>query len=190
MRTIRGWRALLLILSGCIVTGALGMIATADEIVRRDELRHDAGGPLDLREASHGHRGAKLVHTLRTYDPWRPRWLRGDRDVINLTFDRQDSGSESVERVLVVDWENGRLGAEMADVLTDPPTELGSVRVERPTRRTLRLIFPRRMLKGSAPLEAYRWRVNVTYEGPGCEGSFCFDLLPESGRPGILHELR
>lgn len=182
-------RVLAIILSVCLAT-TVALVATADEVTRRDDLRRDAGGPLDIKEVSHGHRGTRLVHTLRTYDPWRSRWLRGSRDVINLTFDRQDGGADSVERVLVVDWKDGRLRGEVVDVLTDPPAELGRVRIERPTRRLLRLIFAKRLLRGSEPLDAYRWRVNVSYEGPGCDDSFCFDLLPESGHRAILHELR
>lgn len=181
---------MLVILGMCVLTAAVALVATADEVTTRDDLRRDAGGPLDLKEVSHGHRGNKLVHTLRTYDPWRSRWFKGRRDVINLTFDRQDSGADSVERVLVVDWSDGRLRGEMADVLTDPPNELGTVRIERPTRRVLRLIFPERLLRGTDPLVAYRWRASVSYKGPGCSDSFCFDLLPESGRQSILHELR
>lgn len=89
----------------------------------------------------------------------------------------------------LTDWEDGRLRAEMADVLTDPPTELGRVRIKRPSRRILRLIFPQRLLRGSESLDAYRWSVSASYEGPDCD-NYCFDLLPEPGRRAILHRLR
>lgn len=172
----------------CLVASSMALVATADDQTVRDDVRRDASGPLDLKEVSHGHRGRRLIHTLRTYDAWRGRWLRGERDVINLTFDRQDARNAGVERVLVVDYADGRLVSGMFNVLTEPPTRLGGARIERPSRRVIRLIFPRRLLKRSG-LRSYRWRANVTYEGPGCD-SYCIDHLPEHERRGILHDLR
>lgn len=180
-------RTICLTLIACLSATALTLVASADERTVRDDLRRDAGGPLDLKEVSHGHRGQRLVHTLRTYDAWRDRWLRGDQDSINLTFNRQDSGSAGVERVLAVDYENGALVASMFNVLTDPPTRVGKVRIRRPNNRVLRLIFPQRLLKRNH-LQAYRWKVNVLYEGPGCD-YYCADHIPEAGRRGILHDL-
>lgn len=175
-------------LIACLGAMALTLVASADERTVRDDLRRDADGPLDLKEVSQGHRGQRLVHTLRTYDAWRDRWLLGDQDSINLTFDRQDSASAGVERVLAVDYEDGKLVASMFNVLTDPPTRVGKVHIERPNNRVLRLTFPQRLLKRNR-LQAYRWKVNVLYEGPGCD-YYCADHLPEAGRRGILHDLR
>jgi hypothetical protein len=174
-------------LAAAFLSVAAGLVAHSDEIWTRDNLRRDAGGPLDLSAVFHGHRGGRLVHTLRTYDPWRGRWLQGNRNSIQLTFDGQDDGGESVERVLAIDYRDGELVANMMNVVQERSKVVGRARIERPTRKILRLVFPVRLLKRE-PLDAYRWEAHVFYDGPGCP-TYCADEVPRSGEPGILHNL-
>jgi hypothetical protein len=176
--------AIIVCLVAIIVSSPVGV--EADEVSQRDNLHRDAGGPLDVSVVSHGHRGERLVHTLHTYDSWRGRWLRGRANSIQLTFDRQDGEEHSVERVLAVDYMQGRLIARMLNVTGDRSRLVGYAKIERPRRTVLTLVFPRRFLK-RVEFPSYRWGVNVFYNGPGCD-SYCGDDLPSSGRRGILHE--
>jgi hypothetical protein len=172
---VEAWRnfAVLLVTAAMIVAGS----AAADTATVRDAAG-DTNGPIDLSAASHGHRRAKLVHTLRTHELWRGRALRGD-GVINLTFNRQDGQDKGVERVMVVDYQSGGLVAKMFDVIHD--REVGEVLLRRPDLRTLRLVFPKRYVKRQDP-GPYRWTVGVTDD----KG---LDHLPEPERRAILHRI-
>ncbi len=186
-RGARSVQAMLVLVISVLMMASTGSLATGDEVTVRDNLRRDAGGPLDLAAVSHGHRGARLVHTLRTYEPWRGRWLRGRTNNIQLTFDRQDGGQHRVERVLAVDYFEGELIARMLNVTGDRIRVVGYAKIERPHRRILTLVFPQRLLK-RREFDAYRWGAYVFYAGPGCE-SYCGDEIPRSGAPRILHDL-
>lgn len=186
-RGMRAFHVTAVMVVAVSMTAAPGPIASGDEVTVRDNLRRDAGGPLDLKDVSHGHRGRRLVHTLRTYDAWRGRWLRGRTDNIQLTFNRQDGGEHKVERVLAVDYFEGELTARMINVTRDRLPLVGYAKIERPSRTILTLVFPRRFLK-RRDFAAYRWGAYVFYDGPGCE-SYCGDEIPRAGEAGVLHDL-
>ncbi len=109
----------------------------------------DVAGPLDVRSVSHGHRGARLTHTLRTYGAFPGRLLAGDNAVV-FAFDTNNRRS-SFERGAVVFWANGRLRAV---VVNRRGNLLARVAVSRPDRRSVKVTLSRRAL-GSP--DGYRW---------------------------------
>ena len=169
-------------------------IALADVVSRRDGEATD-NGPLDIKWVSHGHRERRLIHTLRTYEPWRNRALRHSSSWIAL-FDRR-SGSFGDERYLRVDYSQDKgLYARMTTFGTHGPGEfIGRVQVWRPNDHSVRVRFPKRFL--GRHVERYEWRAITSFEdGDTCRSSpdsadqgGCIDSAPGRHQPAIEHDL-
>src|ERR687892_2897144 len=70
---------------------------------------NDTASALDIRSISHGHKGSRVTHTLRTYGRFSSRLLRGDA-VIVFAFDTNGT-ARSTERFVFVFWASGSLRA-------------------------------------------------------------------------------
>ncbi len=155
-----------------VVVAALVAPATAQANRKTVADGDDVSGSLDIRSVSHGHRGTRLTHTLRTYAPFAGRLLRND-NVIGFAFDTSGTRS-SVERYAFVFWESGRLHAI---VIRPNGRFVASARVSRPSSRSVKVKLSRRSL-GNPP--GYRW-FGFTTMGEN------FDVAPN--RRSILHDI-
>ena len=170
-------------------------MALADVVTRHDGEAAD-NGPLDIKVVSHGHRDGGLIHTLTTYEPWRNRALRHSSSWIALMFDRR-SGSFGDERYLRIEYSQDKgLHARMTTFGTHGPGEfIGRVDVWRPTRRSLRVRFPRRYLGRN--VSRYEWRATTSFEDRAtCRSSpdsadqgGCIDSAPGRNQTAIEHDL-
>lgn len=145
-----------------IVALVVGMTTPAAADSRRVVDGNDVGGFLDVRSMTHGHGDdGRLRHKVVTHDSWGSRRLQRDCGSLELVFMRPGRSHRAV-RVFY----DGGLKAEMVDYGGDEPRVIGMVKVRRPNRQTVVVVFKRRML--GADLDTYRWGVvTETYRG-GC----------------------
>ena len=180
-----------------LVLGVLllfGSPAAADTVARSDG--EQTSGSLDIKAVSHGHRGTRLTHTLRTYERWRNRALRDDSSWIALIFDRRPDSLDD-DRYLRIDYSKERgLYARMTTFgAHGPGSFIGRVDVRRLTQRSVKVRFPKRFLGRS--VSRYEWRAITSFEDTqACRSSpdsasqgGCLDYAPGRHRPGIEHDL-
>lgn len=179
----------------------LAMPVAAAPIARADTRRwhdgNDARGPLDIAAIAQGHRigpnGVRqLVHTVRLRRAWPVKKLR-HRGFVHLTFDRPGHRGSPPERTVWIVYRRGRLVATMYNTLGDPPKRLARVALWRPDWRTVKVAFPKTLLKRRG-LERYKWDALSFVEGrhelcPDPDG--CTDLAPDpqKGRRYVRHVL-
>lgn len=174
---------ILVIVSLATLVGA----ASGDVSRVRDRRGDSSARAIDIKWVQHGHRDGKLLHTVRTYRPWRKVWLK-DWSAINFTFDRKDGRRRNVERVLVVVYRKGRLVARMGDVTSKQTRWIGRGEVRRPNGKTLKVLFERRLL--GRHFGAYDWGYTMMIQDAGPCDQVCSDSVPELGSPAIRHRLQ
>ena len=164
---------------------ALGVALFASANARADTKRisdgNDRPGPLDIRSASHGHDGARVVHTISTFGSWRMGLI--GRNTSNLfAVEISTDGDPALERVVIVSSANGRL---VAPVIRLPAgTVVGSASASRPNGRAVRVSIRRSLLGNPS---GYRWNAHSQYRATGACSRFCIDRAPNSGR--VLHDI-
>jgi hypothetical protein len=134
---------------------------------------NDVATALDIRSVSHGHRGARLTHSIRTYGAFSSRFLSGDNFFV-FVFDT-DGTRSTAERFVVVFWGGGRLRAAVTRGNGD---FIRWTRVSRPSSHSVKVTLRRGSL-GNPP--GYRW---VAVSVVGQRG----DSAPNRGL--ILHDIR
>ena len=142
---------------------------------------NDRPGPLDIRSASHGHNGARVVHTVSTFGTW-GLGLVGPNTSNLLAVEISTDSDPALERVALVFTANGRLVARV--IRLPAGTVVGSASASKPNRRTVRVSIPRSLLGNPT---GYRWRAHSQYRAAGACSSFCIDKAPNAGR--ILHDI-
>ena len=134
--------------------------ASADERVILDG--NDVAGPLDIRRATQGHAGPRAVtHSVTTFRRFRSSSLRG-QNVLTFQFDTNGRPAR-FERLVFVVWTNGRLRA----LVSNRRRVIGTARVSRPNRRTVRVKVRERLLDPAG----YHWLVASFFRGG-------FDIAP------------
>lgn len=157
----------------------------------------DARGPLDIAAISHGHRmgpkgGRQLVHTIRFHRAWPVRKLK-HRGFAHVQLDRRGHRDGPQEREVWIVYRRGHLIATMYNTLGDPPKKLARVQLWRPDRRTVKIAFPKKLIKRRG-LERYKWSV-IAFVESGHElcpkRDACSDLAPNpaNGRRFVRHVL-
>lgn len=187
-----GGKLLLVVATAVAVTLTPFVEASAD-YVRLLDLP-DTPGRLDIRNIRHGHgeRPGVLFHRLGTHRRW-ARWRLGNQSVIYFWI--STDADAYAERRIVVDFVSRRLRAQMEryDEFSDGAaiSILANLRVTRPTRRSIKVFFPRRLL-GKAVTE-YGWSAETYYrarDSRRCRRRVCIDDAPVgSGRGRVVHRL-
>lgn len=153
-------RTWFVLLTAALLCGGLVPAAGADGERRRDG--NDARGPLDIARISHGHRDGRLVHTIRLRRPWPAQELR-HRGFAHVYFELRGHPGNPPERTLQIVYEKGGLVARMYNSLGDPPKHIGRVALRRPDRRTVRVLFPPKLLRRG--VQRYKWNAVTFVEG-------------------------
>ena len=156
-------------------------VAQADR--RQISDGNDVSGRLDIRSASHGHAGARLVHRISTFGTWGNRLVR--RSGTNLfSLDISTDGDRRPERVVLIYSRNGRIIADVFRFSGGNLTLIGSASASRPNARTVRVSIRRSRLGNPG---RYRWNVYSQYKNAGACSNFCVDRAPNRGR--VLHDI-
>jgi hypothetical protein len=176
-------RRVALVLVAALLDSVSGTAAVHAD-TRRWRDGNDARGPLDIALVSQGHRmGPKgvpqLVHTIRLHRAWPVKKLR-HQGFVHVLFDRKGHPNGPEERNLWIVYRGGHLVATMYNSLGDPPKRLARVALWRPDWRTVKVAFPKTLLKRRG-LERYKWSVLSFVEArhelcPRRDG--CSDLAP------------
>jgi hypothetical protein len=162
---------------------AVGLVGTGNALAdtKRISDRNDRPGPLDIRSASHGHAGTRVVHTISTFGAW-PVGLLGLSTPNLFALEISTDADPALERVVLVFSANGRM---VANVLRLPGGGfIGSARASRPNPRTVRVSILRSRLGNPV---GYRWNAISQYQAVGTCSRVCIDSAPNFGR--VLHDL-
>jgi hypothetical protein len=155
LRSVWGFLLILLV---------LGMVTSASADNRSFNDPNDTDGPFDIASVLEGHRHPRqeersnqLVHEMQMYEAW----VNGEASsYTSLEFQFNLDHDESVERTLRI---TPNADDSLYAVMTDRRDRVrGYARVWRPDDRTVRVVFPLRLLK--AGIQSYRWRA-YTYHG-------------------------
>ena len=134
----------------------------------------DVHGALDIAGVTGAHVGSNIVHTLRTYKPFRSQLLKQRNTYIAFAFDTDLNGK--LDAFAVIGWVGGKLRGALLDSGGEPMDT--NLQVTRPDSRTVKLTIPSRLIGSPA---RYRWIATAEYQGlPGCKKP-CFDYAPDRG---------
>jgi hypothetical protein len=163
---------------------ALVAVANAQADTKRISDGNDVSGRLDVRSASHGHAGARLVHRISTFGTWGARLVR--RSGTNLfSLEISTDGDRRPERIVLMYSRNGHMIADVFRPLSGGNlTLIGSASASRPNARTVRVAIPRSRLGDPG---RYRWSAHSQFKKAGACSNFCVDSAPNSGR--VLHNI-
>jgi uncharacterized repeat protein (TIGR02543 family) len=166
--------------SGVVVAAiALAAPALAAANTTRVLDPHDVRGALDIETVTGTHVGANVVHTMRTYKPFRSQLLTHNTFI---TFDFDTNSNGTLDDVAIVVWFHGALHSAL---LTTDGTIVAELHVTRPNSRTVSIKIPTRLLGNPA---VYHWGAAAEYQGkPGCKKT-CYDAVPNRGT--IKQQLR
>jgi hypothetical protein len=139
---------------------------------------NDSRGRLDIRTASVSHHLKAVVHTVRTYDPWKQQTLENDSFFV-IQIDKNNN--RRYERCAFIYHGRGRLRGLLSDcgsqfVMKLPVTKLNGT--------TARISIP----KSETGL-VYWWGIASIWDGPAPCRSGCVDFSPNRF-PDILHDLK
>ena len=178
MQLERSWRGLTALTAFVVALTAVGN-AHAD--TRRISDGNDRPGLLDIRWASHGHAGDRVVHKISTFSRWRVGLI--GRNTPNLfAIEISTDSDPALERVVLVFSANGRMVAKV--IRLPQGTVVGSASASKPNRRTVRVSIRRSLLGNPV---GYRWNAHSQYRAPGACSGFCIDRAPNSGR--VRHDI-
>lgn len=158
---------------------ALIAAASAQADKRRISDGNDVSGRLDIRSATHGHAGARLVHKISTFGTWPVRLIRqGGPNLFSLEI--STDGDRRPERIVLVYSRNGRMKADVFRLAGGGDLILiGSASASRPNARTARVSILRSRFGDP---DSYRWSAHSQYKNAGACSNFCVDRAPNIGR--------
>jgi hypothetical protein len=179
MRLVRSLRGVVTVLTALAVGLAASGNAHAD--TNRISDGNDRPGRLDIRSASHGHAGARVVHTISTFRRW-PARLLGPNTPNLFAVEISTDGDRALERVVLVFSRSGRM---VAGVFRLPSGRfIGTASVSRPNARSVRVSIRRSRLGN--PL-GYRWNAYSQFRSAASGCNLCIDRAPNSRR--VLHDI-
>jgi hypothetical protein len=170
---------------GVAVAAAVGLVAAghAQAGTNRISDGNDRPGPLDIRSASHGHAGVRVVHTISTFALWRAGLL-GPGTPNLFAVEISTDGDAALERVVLIFSANGRMVARVYRLSGGRLVLVGPATASKPNGRTVRVSIARSQLGSPA---GYRWKAHSQYRAAGACSNFCIDKAPNSRR--VLHDI-
>jgi hypothetical protein len=181
MRLVRSSRGVITLATA--LTLALAAAGNAHADTRRISDANDRPGRLDIRSASHGHSGARVVHTISTFGRW-PGRLLGPNTPNLFAVEISTDGDRGLERVVLVFFQNGRMVAGVFRVRSRRLVFVGSASASKPTARSVRVSIRRSRLGTPA---GYRWNAYSQFGSAASGCNLCIDRAPNSRR--VLHDI-
>ena len=181
MRLVRSSRGVITLATA--LTLALAAAGNAHADTRRISDANDRPGRLDIRSASHGHSGARVVHTISTFGRW-PGRLLGPNTPNLFAVEISTDGDRGLERVVLVFFQNGRMVAGVFRVRSRRLVFVGSASASKPTARSVRVSIRRSRLGTPA---GYRWNAYSQFGSTASGCNLCIDRAPNSRR--VLHDI-
>ena len=181
MRLVRSSRGVITLATA--LTLALAAAGNAQADTRRISDANDRPGRLDIRSASHGHSGARVVHTISTFGRW-PARLLGPNTPNLFAVEISTDGDRGLERVVLVFFQNGRMVAGVFRVRSRRLVFIGSASASKPNARSVRVSIRRSRLGSPA---GYRWNAYSQFGSAASGCNLCIDRAPNSRR--VLHDI-
>jgi hypothetical protein len=173
VRTVPFWRGVV-----AVFTVALVVVANAQADTKRISDGNDVSGRLDIRSASHGHAGARLVHRISTFGTWGARLVRQSGNNL-FSLEISTDGDRRPERVVLIYSRNGHMTADVFRLSGANLIPVGSASASRPNARTVLVSIQRSRLGDPGQ---YRWSAHSQFKNSGACSGFCVDRAPNSGR--------
>jgi hypothetical protein len=129
----------------------------------------DVRGALDIASVRQSHSGGKLVHTVRFYQAFPSKLLRGG-SVVSFAFDSNEDGK--LDYLALVFWSEGALRGALADT---HGTTVVRVPASRPDARNIKVTLPTSAL-GDPP--TYRWTAFAAFKDKQACRRTCVDIAP------------
>ena len=170
---------------GVAVAAVVGLVLAghAQAGTNRISDGNDRPGPLDIRSASHGHAGVRVVHTISTFAAWRTGLL-GPGTPNLFAVEISTDGDAALERVVLIFSRSGQMLARVYRLSSGRLVLVGPATASRPNGRSVRVSIARSRLGSPA---GYRWKAHSQYRAPGACSNFCIDKAPNSAR--VLHDI-
>jgi hypothetical protein len=170
---------------GVAVAAAVGLVMASHAQAGTNRISdgNDRPGPLDIRSASHGHAGVRVVHTISTFALWRAGLL-GPGTPNLFAVEISTDGDAALERVVLIFSANGRMVARVYRLSGGRLVLVGPATASKPNGRTVRVSIARSRLGNPA---GYRWKAHSQYRAAGACRNFCIDKAPNSSR--VLHDI-
>lgn len=170
---------------GVAVAAAAGLVVAGHAQAGTNRIAdgNDRPGPLDIRSASHGHAGVRVVHTISTFATWRTGLL-GPGTPNLFAVEISTDGDAALERVVLIFSRNGQMLARVYRLSGGRLVLVGPATASRPNGRAVRVSIARSRLGSPA---GYRWKAHSQYRAPGACRNFCIDKAPNSRR--VLHDI-
>jgi hypothetical protein len=181
MQPGRSWRGVVTMVTASAV--ALAVTGNAQADGKRISDGNDRPGPLDIRSASHGHAGSRVVHTISTFNRWRLSDLGPDTRGL-FAVEISSDGDRALERVVLIFRRGGQIIARVYRISGRRLISLGSGSASKPDGRTVRVSFARSLIGTTA---GYRWKAHSQHRAAGRCNNLCVDHAPNSGL--ILHDI-
>jgi hypothetical protein len=182
MRLVRSSRGVIAFTSALTVALVAGGNAHAD--TKRISDGNDRPGRLDIRSASHGHSGARVVHTISTFGRW-PTRLLGPNTPNLFAVEISTDGDRRLERVVLVFFQNGRMVAGVFRVRSGGRLVfIGRASASKPNARSVRVSIRRSRLGDPV---GYRWNAYSQFGSAASGCNLCIDRAPNSRR--VLHDI-
>jgi hypothetical protein len=185
-----------------IVVPLVVATASADTQTVNDG-RNTRANLFDIKQATAGHNGSLLQHTIRTYRLWKSKELvstQGEpRDICVYIWRAKSDPEEEQDYQVCAHFEDGKLKGSVFHV-RPPKRKTGSVRVLRHDLHSITYTFTKRSIGNP---RRYQWQAVTGYTGKSCprDPPFqfgCDDSAPTGGvrthrltgspQPGDRHE--
>jgi hypothetical protein len=190
------WLALAVALPVLVAT------AWADTQIVNDK-RNTSANLFDIKQATAGHNGSLLQHTVRTYRTWKSKELVSTtdepRDICIYIWRAKSDPEEQQDYQICAYFEKGTLKGSVFHV-RPPRRKTGNVRVLRTDLHSITYTFTKRSIGNP---QRYQWQAVTGYTGKSCprDPPFqfgCDDSAPTGGvrthrltsstTPGQRHE--
>jgi hypothetical protein len=185
-----------------IMVPVLVATASADTQTVNDG-RNTRANLFDIKQATAGHNGSLLQHTVRTYRTWKSKELISTadepRDICIYIWRAKSDPEEQQDYQVCAHFEKGKLRASMFHV-RPPRRKTGAARVLRHDLHSITYTFQKRSIGNP---RRYQWQAVAGYTGKPCprDPPFqfgCDDSAPTGGvrthrltgrtQPGDRHE--
>ncbi|MGH3037239.1 MAG: hypothetical protein ACRDMU_08655 [Gaiellaceae bacterium] len=170
---------------GVAIAATVGLVVVGHAQAGTNRIAdgNDRPGPLDIRSASHGHAGVRVVHTISTFATWRTGLL-GPATPNLFAVEISTDGDAALERVVLIFSRSGQMLARVYRLSGGRLVLVGPATASRPNGRAVRVSIARSRLGNPA---GYRWKAHSQYRAPGACSNFCIDKAPNSVR--VLHDI-
>jgi hypothetical protein len=172
--------------AACVLSCCVASAVAVADTTKVDDNRNARANLFDIEQATAGHRGNLLQHTIETYRPWRSRQLRSTRAlpraICVYVWKTARSAKDKHDYEACAQFRKGKLRGTMLKV-RPKRKRIGAFEVRRLGLRNVSFVFDPDLIGGP---RSYKWEAVTGFTGKGCpkDPPFqfgCDDSAPTDG---------